>query len=164
MNKILNLITLFIFLIFLNDCAGYKPIFKTSNLEFQIVDYSIKGDKVLGRQIYSQLYNLSKSNKNNVNAQEVDISIEISKDKIATTKSNTGKILQYKITLNTRVIVNNYITKNNILNQTFTSFTSYQVQSRHSETIQLENTSIENLINKTYQDLLIILSQKISVK
>jgi len=164
MNKILNLITLFIFLIFLNACAGYKPIFKTSNLEFQIVDYSIKGDKVLGRQIYSQLYNLSKSNKNNVNAQEVDISIEISKDKIATTKSNTGKILQYKITLNTRVIVNNYITKNNILNQTFTSFTSYQVQSRHSETIQSENTSIENLINKTYQDLLIILSQKISVK
>ena len=164
MNKILNLITLFIFLIFLNACAGYKPIFKTSNLEFQIVDYSIKGDKVLGRQIYSQLYNLSKSNKNNVNAQEVDISIEISKDKIATTKSNTGKILQYKITLNTRVIVNNYITKNNILNQTFTSFTSYRVQSRHSETIQSENTSIENLINKTYQDLLIILSQKISVK
>jgi len=164
MNKILNLITLFFFLIFLNACAGYKPIFKTSNLKFQIVDYSIKGDKVLGRQIYSQLYNLSKSNKNNVNAQEVDISIEISKDKIATTKSNTGKILQYKITLNTRFIVNNYITKNNILNQTFTSFTSYQVQSKHSETIQLENTSIENLINKTYQDLLIILSQKISVK
>jgi len=160
MNKILNLIILFIFLIFLNACAGYKPIFKTSNLEFQIVDYSIKGDKVLGRQIYSQLYNLSKSNKNNVNAQEVDISIEISKDKIATTKSNTGKILQYKITLNTRVIVNNYITKNNILNQTFSSFTSYQVQSRHSETIKLENISIENLINKTYQDLLIILSQK----
>jgi len=160
MNKILNLIILFIFLIFLNACAGYKPIFKTSNLKFQIVDYSIKGDKVLGRQIYYQLYSLSKSNKNNVDAQEVDISIEISKDKIATTKSNSGKILQYKITLNTKVIVNNYITKNNILNQTFSSFTSYQVQSRHSETIKLENISIENLINKTYQDLLIILSQK----
>lgn len=163
MNKILNSIILFIFLISLNACAGYKPIFKTSNFKFQIVDFSIKGDKVLGRQIYSQLYNLSKSNKN-LDAQEVDISIEVSKDKIATTKSISGKILQYKITLNTRVIVNNYITKNNILNQTFSSFTSYKVQSRHSETIKLENIGIENLINKTYQDLLIMLSQKISVK
>ena len=161
MNRILNLIVLFTFLLFLNSCVGYEPIFSSTNLQFKIIDYSIKGNKVLGKQIYSQLYNLSKSNKNDEDVQDIDIFIEISKDKSATTRSNTGKILEYKISLNTKVIIKNHATKNEILNQVFSSSSSYQVQTQHSETIKLENRNVENLINKTYQDLLTLLSQKI---
>ena len=164
MNRILNLIVLLTFLLFLNSCVGYEPIFSSTNLQFKIIDYSIKGNKVLGKQIYSQLYNLSKSNKNDEDVQDIDIFIEISKDKSATTKSNTGKILEYKISLNTKVIIKNHATKNEILNQVFSSSSSYQVQTQHSETIKLENRNVENLINKTYQDLLTLLSQKISIK
>ena len=164
MNRILNLIVLFTFLLFLNSCVGYEPIFSSTNLQFKIIDYSIKGNKVLGKQIYSQLYNLSKSNKNDEDVQDIDIFIEISKDKSATTRSNTGKILEYKISLNTKVIIKNHATQNEILNQVFSSSSSYQVQTQHSETIKLENRNVENLINKTYQDLLILLSQKILVK
>ena len=51
MNRILNLIVLFTFLLFLNSCVGYEPIFSSTNLQFKIVDYSIKGNKVLGKQI-----------------------------------------------------------------------------------------------------------------
>ena len=164
MNRILNLIVLFTFLLFLNSCVGYEPIFSSTNLQFKIVDYSIKGNKVLGKQIYSQLYNLSKSNENDEGIQNIDIFIETSKDKSATTKSNSGKILEYKISLNTKVIIKNHATQNEILNQVFSSSSSYQVQTQHSETIKLENRNVENLINKTYQDLLTLLSQKISIK
>ena len=65
-------------------CSGYKPIFSSSNLNFKIVEHSIKGDKKLGNQIYSQLYNLSKFNENNSNAQNINIIINLSKNKKAT--------------------------------------------------------------------------------
>jgi len=62
MKKIAYLIISIIFLNFINACAGYKPIY-TTDLQFEIADYSIKTNKKLGRQIYSKLYNLCKSNK-----------------------------------------------------------------------------------------------------
>ena len=36
-----------------------------------------------------------------------------------------------------------------------------QKQDQHTETLKLESTSIENLINQTYQDLLIKFAQNI---
>ena len=48
-----------------------------------------------------------------------------------------------------------------ILNKTFSYSSAYNVQDQHSETIKLENKSIEIIINKTYQELLINLSQNI---
>ena len=46
-----------------------------------------------------------------------------------------------------------------MINQNFTSSSTYKVQDQYSETVKLENKSIENLIDKTYQDLLVKLSQ-----
>ena len=40
-----------ILLINIEACAGYKPIFSSSNLEFEIADYSISGDKKIGNKI-----------------------------------------------------------------------------------------------------------------
>ena len=151
----------FIFLINISACAGYKPIFSTSNLEFKIVDYSILGDKKLGNQIYSRLYNLSQSTKKTSEAKNIYILINVSKNKNATAKASTGKILAYKINLTTRVTIKDFMTGNQILNENFVSSASYKVQDQYSESIKLENRSIENLINKTYQDLLIKLSENI---
>mgnify|MGYP006879269788 CR=1 FL=1 len=53
------------------------------------------------------------------------------------------------------------MTEDQILNQTFTSSTTYKVQDQYSDTIKLEKKSTENLILKIYQDLLIRLSEKI---
>ena len=47
------------------------------------------------------------------------------------------------------------MTEKIILNQDFNYAISYKVQDEHSETIKLENKNIENLIDKTYQDVLI---------
>ena len=164
MKKIFYLLISLILLINIGACAGYEPIFTTSNFEFKIADYSISGDKKLGNQIYSKLYNLSNLNKNNPEAQSIYISIEVLKDKIATVKDSTGKILEYRISLNSNIVVKNYLNKDEILTQNFISFSSYKVQNEYSETVKLENKTIENLVNKTYQDLLIKLSENITAE
>ena len=164
MKKIASLSIAFILLVYLSACAGYKPIFSSSNLQFKINDYFIQGNKKLGNQIYSKLYILSKSNDGDLNAQNINITINLIKNKNATAKNTAGKIIEYRVSLNTNIIVKNFLTNAIILNQNFISSSSYTVQDQHSETIKLENKNIENLLNKTYQDLLIIMSKNMSTE
>ena len=161
MKKVIYPIFSFILLLFINGCAGYEPIFGSTNLQFEIADYSIKGNKILGNKIYSKLYNLSKSKKDDQNLRRVDLVIKVSKDKNVTTKDSAGKILQYKITLNTDIKVTDFITKDKILNQIFVSSLTYKVQDKYSDTVDLENRSIEDLLNKTYQELVTRLTQNL---
>ena len=164
MKKVIYPIFLFILLLFINGCAGYKPIFGSTNLQFEIADYSIQGNKILGNKIYSKLYSLSKSKKDDQNLRNVDLIIKVSKDKNATIKDRAGKILEYKITLNTDIKVTDFLTKDKILDQIFISSLTYKVQNKYSDTVNLENKSIENLLNKTYQELVIKLAQNIITK
>ena len=161
MKKIAYPILSFILLLFINGCAGYEPIFGSTNLQFEIADYSIEGNKILGNKIYSKLYSLSKSKKDDQNLRRVDLVIKVSKDKNVTTKDSAGKILQYKITLNTDIKVTDFITKDKILNQIFVSSLTYKVQDKYSDTVDLENRSIEDLLNKTYQELVTRLAQNL---
>ena len=161
MKKIVGPIFSLILLIFINGCAGYEPIFSSTNLQFKIADYSIEGNKILGNKIYSKLYNLSQSKKDDKNLRNVDLVIKVSKDKNATVKNSDGQILEYKITLNTDVKIADFITKDKILNQIFTSSLTYKVQDNYSDTVNLENRSIEDLLNKTYQELVVKLAQNI---
>ena len=161
MKKISYLLISLILLLNISACTGYKPIFSSSNIEFKITDYSITGDKKLGNQIYSKLYNLSQTTRNTSEVKNIYILIDVLKEKNATAKNSAGKILAYKVNLSTTVIVKNFMTGNQILNENFASSSSYKVQDRYSETIKLENRAIENLINKICQDLLIKLSENI---
>ena len=161
MKKNTFTILLIMLLTFINGCSGYKPIFASKNLQFKIADYSIEGNKILGNKIYSKLYSLSKSKKDDQNLKRVDLVIKVSKDKNVTTKDSAGKILQYKITLNTDIKVTDFITKDKILNQIFVSSLTYKVQDKYSDTVDLENRSIEDLLNKTYQELVTRLAQNL---
>ena len=161
MKKIYYLIILLLFVIFSTGCAGYKPIFGSKNLEFKILEYSLEGDKKIGNIVYSKLYNLSKSNDDDKNSKSLKLLIDSSKNKKGTSKDSAGKILEYRIAITIKVKIIDSLTENQILNQTFTSSTTYKVQDQYSDTIKLEKKSIENLILKIYQDLLIRLSEKI---
>ena len=72
--------------------------------------------------------------------------------------------MEYKINLKTKIIVTDYLTNKVILDQKFFSASSYKVQDQYSETSKLENKTLENLIDKTYQDLLIKLSENLIKK
>ena len=158
MKKIPYLFISFIILINIGACAGYEPIFGSSNLEFKIADYSISGDKKLGNQIYSKLYNLSRSTKQTSETKNIYLLINVSKDKNATAKDSAGKILGYRINLSTTITIKDVMTGNEILNENFSLSSTYKAQDQYSETIKLENQTTENLINNIYQGLLIKLS------
>ena len=155
MKKITGLIFSFILLIFIDGCAGYEPIFSSTNLEFKIADYSISGDKKLGNKIYSKLYNISRSSENTPETKNIYILINVSQNKKATAKNNAGKILGYRINLSTTIILKDSMTENEILSNTFVFSSTYKVQDQFSETLKIENQILENLIDKTYQELLI---------
>ena len=161
MKKISYLLISLIFLINISACTGYKPIFGSSNLEFKIVDYSISGDKRLGNQIYSRLYNASKSTENVTGSKNIYILINSSQNKNVTAKNSAGKILGYRVSLSTTITVKDLMTGNEILNETFFYSSTYKTQDEFFETKKIENQIVENLINRTYQNLLIKLSEKL---
>ena len=160
MKKTAYLIISIIFLSFINACAGYKPIY-TTNLQFEIADYSLKNNEKLGKKLYSKLYNLSKSNKQNKNSQSITIMIDMTKNKEASAKDRAGKILEYRNLLSSNIIIKDYLTDDEILNQNFSYSSTYRVQDKYSETKKIENRSTEDLINKMYQNLLIKMSKMI---
>ena len=159
MKKITFLIIFTILFIYINACTGYTPIYSSSNFNFKIEDYSLKGEERLANLIYRKLYNVSLSNKDNPDAQSISLSIETDKERKPTVKNSVGKILEYQINLNTKIIINDFLTDKRILNKDFNYSISYKVQDEHSETIKLENKNIENLVNKTYEDALIKISE-----
>ena len=164
MKKITFLIISSILFIYINACTGYTPIYSSSNFNFKIADYALKGEERLANLIYRKLYNVSLSNKDNPDAQSISLSIETDKIRKPTIKNNAGKILEYQINLNTKIIINDFLTDKKILNKDFNYSVSYKVQDEHSETIKLENKNIENLVNKTYESVLIKISQVLSEK
>jgi len=161
MKKITYLFLPIILMFIINNCTGYKPIFGQSNLNFEIVDYSIEGNKMLGTNIYSKFHSLSKSSTNDQNKRSFEIYINSTKKKNATTKDKSGKISEYRITLTTKADITDFVTGNQIINEIITTSTTYKVQNSYSDTINLENQSIENLLNITYEKLLIIFIENI---
>ena len=164
MKKNTFTILLIVLLIFINGCSGYKPIFSSTNLEFDIANYSLEDNKTLGEKIYSRLKRASKLNGNNENVRKIDILIKASQNKKATAKDATGKILQYKISLNIDVKIKDYLTEDEILNETYSSSFTYKIQKQYSDTLKLEERSINQLVDKTYQQILIKLSENIITK
>ena len=158
MKKISYLFILFIILINIGACTGYKPIFGSSNLEFKIADYSISGDKNLGNQIYSKLYNLSLRSEKTPEAKNIYLLINASKEKNATAKDSAGKILGYRINLSASITIKDVMGGNQILSENFSYSSTYKTQDQYFDTVKLEKQTIENLIENLYQDLLIKLS------
>ena len=161
MKKNYSLILSLFLIIFVNGCAGYKPLFNSSSLMINIKNHTIEGDQDLGKRIYLKLENLLKS-KNKKDKKNINLFINISKNIQPTIKDKSGKIIEYKITLNTNIIAKKYETEKLILNKNISNSISYKVQDQYSQSMIKENKAIEDLINQTYQELLITIIQNIN--
>ena len=117
MKKIYYILIFLILFTNIFACTGYKPIYSSTNFEFKIADYEIIGNKKLGNQIYNRLKNLSISSDNNPETKNNYLLINVTKDKIATSKNSAGKILAYRVNLSTKITVKNFVTDKNILNE-----------------------------------------------
>ena len=161
MKKIILIFVSIVFLTSIINCSGYKPIFVSKKMNFKISEHISEGDKLIGNKIYSKLNRASSSGINDKNIQDLIIYIESKKDKKATTKDKTGKILEYKITLNINIKITKNINNNIVLDKIYNSALRYKVQEQHSDNIKLENKTVQNLTDQIYQDVLIDLSNNI---
>ena len=93
----------------------------------------------MGNRIYSKLYYLSNSDENNPEAKSITVIIDTTKDKSAAVKNSKGNVLEYRITLNSVIIIKDLLTNDKIVNQNFSYSNIYKVQKRNFETIKLEN-------------------------
>ena len=160
MKNFFYIILPYILIVLISGCAGYEPIFSSTNFKFKITNYSIDGEEIIGKRIYSKLYSASASEKTD-EVRNIEITLNILKDKNETARNSAGKIIEYKITLNAEIVVEDFTTKDEVLNQSFTSSLTYKVQDQYSDTLKLENQTIENLTNNIYEKLLIQLSEKL---
>ena len=76
MKKKTYIIFSFVLLILMYGCAGYKPIFNSTDLNFKIISHSIEGNKILGKNIYSKLFNSARASKNKKSLNITDSKIE----------------------------------------------------------------------------------------
>jgi len=160
MKKINNLILGFFLIIYVVGCANYEPIFKSKNLPIVISDYTIEGNKLLSNKIYSLLNNLLKKNISNNDTKKIDLIIHVTKNKSISSKDNNGKILEYTVSINAKIKVNNTMNDNEILNQNFQASAAFKAQDQYSDTLKLERKKEGDLINKIYQNFLIKLTEK----
>ena len=104
--------------------------------------------------------NFSYNHENFKNTYKIEyIKVNVLKNKKATIKNSSGKILEYKIFLDTTIEVSDSLTDDNLFKKKFISSTTYKVQDQYYDTVKLENRSIENLVNKTYEEIFIKLSE-----
>ena len=164
MKKITYFVISLLLLINTIGCTGYEPIFSSVKFQLEIADHKIKGNKILGNKIYSQFNNFFKNKENNPDAKIVHLTIEVLNSKNPTAKNSAGKILEYRIVMETNIILKDFYNNNEILNHKIISYSSYKVQDEYSETKKLENKTIDNLLDKTYEDLLIKISETISAE
>jgi hypothetical protein len=158
-NKVIYLIFI-IGLIY--GCAGYKPIFSSSSLNFKIEEYKIEGDKMTANKIYSSLKRSENYELTENELLATNFFISTSKTKIETIKDKTGKVKEYKIIIKAKVEITKYLSDDILLNEIFEASSNYKVQDNYSETVLLENRSIENLTETISQNILNKIAVKIS--
>ena len=109
MNRISCLFVSLVLLVNIFACSGYKPIFSSNGSNFKIANFSIGGDKNLSKKIINKLIISFKINEDKKDTKNIDVFIKVIKNKKATSKDTAGKILEYKVQLNTEIIVKDYM-------------------------------------------------------
>ena len=157
MKKIIKVILPLLLIILINNC-GYTPIFNSanSNLNFEITEHVISGDTKTGNIILSNLKRNLTIRENN---KKIKVIINSSQSKVATTKSSTGKATAYRIKVKTNIEIIDYDMGNVILADTFSSSLNYKVQDQYSDTINVEEKTLKNILLRIHENLIIKISK-----
>tara|TARA_B110001450_G_C17638172_1_gene488116 strand:- start:17 stop:472 length:456 start_codon:yes stop_codon:yes gene_type:complete len=142
---------LFLFLT-LSNC-GYEAIYlKKNNLNIQVKDYQLEGDKKINRKIISSL------NFERTNNQSTGYELNLNSSKVLETvsKDKAGDVSVYRITIKVIVSLNN---KNGLIKKkTFSSNFTYNNRSNKSSLSQYQKTIEKNIITEITEDIYIFLN------
>ena len=134
--------------IFLSNCAGYKPIFTSDQTNFYIEKIEISDDNKLVRKLVKNLKPYSIDN----GKQSITLKLDLNKQENVIMKDAKGDPASYEIKIKLNV---NVITKdgNNKLN--FEENFTFNNQSNKFELNQYKKNTETNLINKIFENLIL---------
>ena len=144
MKKII-LITL---IIFLNNCAGYKPIFTSDQTNFYIEKIEISDDNKLVRKLIKSLKPFSVEN----GKQSITLKLNLNKQENVIMKDAKGDPASYEIKIELNVDV---VTKDGTNKFNFRENFTFNNQSNKFEFNQYKKNMEKNLINKIFESLML---------
>ena len=135
-------------IIFLNNCAGYKPIFTSDQTNFYIEKIEISDDSKLVRKLIKSLKPYSVEN----GKQSITLKLDLNKQENVIMRDAKGDPASYviKIELNVDVITSDGTNKLNF-KENFT----FNNQSNKFELNQYKKNTETNLINKIFENLIL---------
>ena len=138
-----------IILLILNNCAGYKPIFSSKDVNFYIGEITIKEDNKLIRNIVKNLKPYTIQN----DKRRINLELNLDIKEAITLKDSKGNTVSEEmgIALEVKAILEN----NDQIKFNFSEKFTFNNQSNKFELNQYKKRMQINLVEKIYQDLII---------
>ena len=135
-------------IIFLSNCAGYKPIFTSDQTNFYIEKIEISDDSKHVRKLIKSLKPYSVDN----GKQSIALKLDLDKQENVIMKDAKGDPASYEIKIELNVDV---ITMNGISEFNFRENFTFNNQSNKFELNQYKKNTELNLINKIFENLML---------
>ena len=135
-------------IIFLSNCAGYKPIFTSDQTNFYIEKIEISDDSKLVRKLIKDLKPYSVEN----GKQSITLKLNLDKQENVIMKDAKGDPASYEIKIELNVDV---ITKDDTNKLNFKENFTFNNQSNKFELNQYKKNTETNLINKIFENLIL---------
>ena len=147
MRKLLTLLLI----VLLSNCSGYTPIFSSKDTNFYIAEIVIFNDNRLTRNLIKKLKPYTIKNDRKKIILELDMNVK----ETVTLKDEKGNVSseEMKIILEVKTILQNDDDKKFLFTEKFT----FNNQSNKFELNQYKKNIQNNLVDKIYQDLILIL-------
>ena len=145
MKKFLNL---FILLMFVSSC-GFKNINLEGENDLNISQIILVGNKKIGRVLHNEILLISSSK----GSDKIEINLSTDKLRKVSNKDNSGKITKYDIIITADLIITN-LNSQKIIRKSFVKSGSFDVKTKHIDTINTEKKETKNLTNQIAEEIL----------
>ena len=145
MKKFLNL---FILLMFVSSC-GFKNINLEGENDLNISQIILVGNKKIGRVLHNEILLISSSK----GSDKIEINLSTDKLRKVSNKDNSGKITKYDIIITADLIITN-LNSQRIIRKSFVKSGSFDVKTKHIDTINTEKKETRNLTNQVAEEIL----------
>ena len=145
MKKFLNL---FILLMFVSSC-GFKNINLEGENDLNISQIILVGNKKIGRVLHNEILLISSSK----GSDKIEINLSTDKLRKVSNKDNSGKITKYDIIITADLIITN-LNSQRIIRKSFVKSGSFDVKTKHIDTINTEKKETKNLTNQIAEEIL----------
>ena len=135
-------------IIFLSNCAGYKPIFTSDQTNFYIEKIEISDDSKHVRKLIKSLKPYSVDN----GKQSITLKLDLDKQENVIMKDAKGDPASYEIKIELKVDI---ITMNGTNKLNFKENFTFNNQSNKFELNQYKKNMETNLINKIFENLIL---------